>query len=92
MSTAFITQKAENFKAYLLALTPDAELKLQLDGYSNEKIMPTILTVLIPAVATLGLDGVVSEIVSHVTTADTDAVKEKVKRYMQCFLEAVTSA
>ena len=77
---------------YLLSLSPDNELKVQLDGYSSIKIMPTILTVLLPSVATLGVDGVVSEIVSHVTATDTDAVKEKVKRYIQCFLEAVTSS
>jgi hypothetical protein len=91
MSSAndFITQKAENFRSYLLSMSPDLELKQQLDGYTKEKVMPTLLTVLLPSVAALGVDGVVSEIMLHITAPDTAAVTEKVKRYIQCFLEAI---
>ena len=86
----FLTEKAENFRAFLLGQSPDTEITARMEAFRPEQLWATLTTVFLPAIATLGKEGVVNEFMAHITPADAGAVKIKIGRYVDCFYEALT--
>ncbi len=86
----FLLEKAENFRAFVLGQSPDAEVTEQLRGFQKEMLFPTLTGVLLPAVQSQGIDGVVDELMLHLTPTDPVAVKAKLRRYFECFYEVLT--
>ena len=65
----FLQEKAENFRAFLLGHSPDAELAARIDGFRPDQLWTTLTTLFLPAVATIGIEGVANEMLSHLTPA-----------------------
>ena len=86
----FLTAKAENFRAFLLGQSPDEDLTARIEGFQSEQLWATLTMVLAPAVLTMGKDGVVNEMMAHLTPTDPVAVKSKLARYVDCFYEVLT--
>jgi hypothetical protein len=85
----FLKEKAENFRAYVLGQNPDPELVAQIETFRPEMLLPTLTTVLLPAIGLKGVDGVVDDLMVHLTPTDAVAVKEKLVRYITCFYEVL---
>jgi len=85
----FLKEKAENFRAYILGQNPDAELAAQIEAFRPEMLLPTLSTVLLPAIGVKGIEGVVCEMLSHIKPDDPVAVKSKITRYITCFYEVL---
>ena len=85
----FLQEKAENFRAFLLGHSPDAELAARIEGFRPDQLWTTLTTLFLPA-ATLGIEGVANEMLSHLTPADPAAVRDKTTRYLTCFYEVLT--
>jgi hypothetical protein len=86
----FLTEKAENFRAFLLGQTPDQEMAARIEGFRSDQVWVTLTTVFLPAVSTLGKDGVVNEFMAHLSPTDKAAVRAKILRYVDCFYEVLT--
>lgn len=87
---AFLAEKAENFRVFVLGQQPDAELTAQIDGFRKELLLPTLTGVFLPAVEAKGIEGLADELMSHLTPADQVATKDKITRYLRCFHETLT--
>ena len=85
----FLKEKAENFRAYILGQHPDAELSAQIEAFRPNMLLPTLTTILLPAISLKGIEGVADEMLTHLTPAEPEAVKEKIKRYLSCFYEVL---
>ena len=85
----FLKEKADNFRTYILGQSPDAELTAQIEAFRPEMLLPTLTTVLLPAIGVKGIEGVVDEIMTHLTPTDNAAVKSKLIRYITCFYEVL---
>ena len=85
----FLKEKAENFRAFVLGQNPDAELTAQIETFRPEMLLPTLTTVLLPAIGVKGIEGVVDDLMAHLTPSDADAVKGKLVRYITCFYEVL---
>ena len=86
----FLKEKAENFRAFILGQNPDAELSAQIESFQPHMLFLTLTTVLLPAIGAKGTEGVVKEIMTHLSPEDPDAVKVKIERYIKCFYEVLT--
>jgi hypothetical protein len=85
----FLKEKAENFRAFVLGQNPDAELTAQIETFRPEMLLPTLTTVLLPAIGVKGIEGVVDDLMAHLTPTDAVAVKGKLLRYIKCFYEVL---
>ena len=85
----FLKEKAENFRAYILGQNPDADLAAQIEAFRPEMLLPTLTTVLLPAIGVKGIEGVVDEMFSHIKPDEPEAVKAKLTRYITCFYEVL---
>ena len=83
-------QEPQNFRAFLLGHSPDAELAARIEGFRPDQLWTTLTTLFLPAVATIGIEGVANEMLSHLTPADPAAVRDKTTRYLTCFYEVLT--
>ena len=90
--TEFLQEKADNFRKFLTANNPDAELEQQMKSYQPSLIVPTVATFLVPLYMAGQLNIAVNDILSHLSPADVEATRNKVTRYLECFIETVTSA
>jgi hypothetical protein len=86
----FLLEKAENFRAFVLGQSPDAEVVQQLTGFQKELLFPTLTGMLLPAIQAKGIDSLVDELMSHLSPTDPVAVRAKVRRYFDCFYETLT--
>ena len=86
----FLREKAENFRAFVLGQNPDADLIVQIKTFKPDMLFITLTTVLLPAISTQGINGVVKEIMTHLSPEDPDAVSAKIERYIKCFYEVLT--
>ena len=88
----FLTEKATNFRTYLLNNKPDAELSASIKGFEPDMLMTTLYTVFLPGVSLRGLQALTDELTGHLDLTDADAVsvRDKVSRYLQCFYEVLT--
>ena len=85
----FLKEKAENFRAFILGQHPDAVLNAQIEAFRPEMLLPTLTTILLPAIALKGIDSVAEEMLTHLTPAEPEAVKGKLVRYITCFYEVL---
>jgi len=85
----FLIEKAENFRAYILGQNPDADLAAQIEAFRPDMLLPTLTTVLLPAIGVKGIEGVVCEMLLHIKPDDPVAVKTKLTRYISCFYEVL---
>ena len=86
----FLKEKADHFRAFLLGHSPDAELAARIEGFRPDQLWTTLTTLFLPAVATMGFEGVANEMLAHLTPADPVAVRDKTTRYLTCFYEVLT--
>ena len=86
---AFIQQKAENFRQFLLGQNPDVALVAQIEGFKKEAVMGTLATLLLPGLALRGSAALADELLIHLKPADSAAVKAKIERYFECFQQAL---
>jgi hypothetical protein len=86
----FLKEKAENFRAFVLGQNPDADLSAQIETFQPDLLLITLTTVLLPAIGTQGIDGVVDEVMTHLAPQDISAVRAKIERYITCFFEVLT--
>ena len=89
---AFLHEKADNFRQYILGQRPDAELTAQIDGFRKETLLPTLTTVLLPMIRTRGIPALADELMTHLTPTDPAAVRAKLQRYLECFNAVLTAA
>jgi len=89
---AFLHEKAENFRTFVLGQSPDAELTAQIDGFKKETLLPTLTGVLLPMIQARGIDSLADELMTHLQPSDPAAVRAKVARYLDCFYSVLTGA
>lgn len=87
---SFLREKAENFRAFLLGQHPDADLTARIEGFRDDMLLPTLTTVLLPAIAVRGVEGVAIEMMTHLKPEDASTVKAKLERYITLFYEVLT--
>ncbi len=85
----FLIEKAENFRAFVLGQNPDVEIVAQIETFRTDMLLPTLTTVLLPAIGVKGIEGVVDDIMAHLKPTDTIAVKGKLLRYITCFYDVL---
>ena len=85
----FLQEKAENFRAFVLGQNPDADLIAQIDTFRPDMLLPTLTTILLPAIGAKGIEGVADDLMAHLTPTDAVAVKGKLVRYISCFYEVL---
>ena len=86
---SFLQEKARNFREYIMGQSPDAELSVQLQGFSDLLIVPTLVA-LLPSLKARGLKSVVDELLAHLKPEDPAATREKLGRYFACFCEVLS--
>ena len=86
----FLQEKADNFRNFVLGQSPDTEVMNQINGFQKDLLLQTLTGVLLPAVQIRGIDNLVDELMSHLTPTDPIAVRGKMKRYFECFIETLT--
>ena len=84
----FIKAKAVNFLAFLEANNPDDDMKGYMRRYQPDTAVATIIALLLPMAAAGQLPDVADGIVKQLTPEDPIATREKVGRYLDCFVEA----
>ena len=90
----FIKEKALNFKAFLLKHDPNDEVKEFINKFDEIKLYPTIMTFLVPARALGTSEMMVDELLGklqNLPDGEREAVKSKIIRYFDMFVELVTS-
>ena len=89
----FIIEKAKNFKAYLESYSPEDSVKVFIDGFDENMVLPTILTAVVPVVKAGKAGSAVLDLMKklNVPDAEKDEVKTKLVRYMEMFAKVATS-
>ena len=85
----FLQEKAANFRQFLVDNSPDDELKKQMTAYQPTLLLPTITTLLLPMAAAGLLPQAVDEILSHLTPTDSEAARDKIRRYLEMFVSVI---
>ena len=87
----FLETKAKNFKALLLKYNPDATVMDLIENFKPSSLISTILTYVVPIIASGTLDASVCEMMTHLTvpTDEQKEVKAKLKLYLVMFNEVV---
>lgn len=86
----FVQERAARFRALLEASQPSDELVQLLAQYDPGRVVATVVTVLLPIARYGGLPGLVDEIMERVAPEDPAATRDKVARYLQCFVDALS--
>lgn len=84
----FIKAKAANFLTFLESNHPDDNLRGYMLRYQGNSIVPTIIALLLPMAAAGQLPDVADGIAKQLTPDDPAAAREKIGRYLDCFVEA----
>ena len=88
----FLKEKADNFRAFLSANSPDAELLKQMKTYQPALLLPTIANLLLPLNTAGQLHVAVTDIMTHLSPADPETTRDKIRRYLECFCDAVSTS
>ena len=90
---AFLSGKADNLLEYIKSYSPDAEAQALMSTFNPVLILPTILTHLAPAAKAGALPGLVLQLMQHLTVPESEsaAVRDKLLRYFQMFVEVATA-
>ena len=84
----FIKAKATNFLALLESNHPDDDLRGYMKRYRPDTAVATIIALLLPMAAAGQLPDIADGIVKQLTPDDPVATREKIGRYLDCFVEA----
>lgn len=89
---ALLQEKAANFRAFIETYTPDETAQKLITTFNPTLIIPTIHMALLPIKKNDKMDETAITILSHLTVpeADKQAVKDKIKRYLECFCDLAT--
>ena len=87
-----VLERSKRWPSHLFARTPHVAAGARgtdcvVAGLSfrSDQLWTTLTTLFLPAVATIGIEGVANEMLSHLTPADPAAVRDKTTRYLTCF-------
>ena len=81
-------EKARNFKVFIESKTPDDELKQQMELFKEAMLIPTLMSLVVPAFNSGQVPGLAATLCSHLQQAD-HTTREKVERYLTCFAEVL---
>ena len=86
---ALLNEKAANFRAFIESFTPDESAQKLISTFNPTLLIPTIHMALLPIKQQGKLDTTAITILSHITVpeADKQAVKDKIRRYLECFCD-----
>lgn len=87
----YLQEKANNFRRFLTENNPDAELQQQMRLYDASLLIPTVATILVPLSRAGILVTATEQVLSHLSPDEgtVDAVRDKIHRYLTCFVEVV---
>jgi hypothetical protein len=90
----FLQEKADNFRVFLNANQPDSDLQEQMASFQSSQLIQTVVTMLLPLSKLGQISTAVDGIMEHLSPAadDVEAVKHKVGRYLQCFVDVVSDS
>lgn len=85
----FLHSKAENFKKMIQSYQPDDEVQKLISGFKEDSLISTIITYVVPVIASGTLEQTVTEIMSHLTVPaeQQKEVKTKLRLYLVMFNE-----
>jgi hypothetical protein len=88
---AFLTEKAKNFRTWLLTFECDDEVKLYVNAFDETLLIPTIQTVLVPLVRKNGISSAAKDLAKKVKVPaeGEEAFCKKFKAYCEMFVEVV---
>ena len=92
---AFLSAKADNFRKYIESFSPDAQAQALMNTFNPVMLLPTIMTHLAPAAKAGALPVLADQLMQHLTgvpESDRAAVRDKLIRYFQMFVEVATAA
>lgn len=89
---ALLQEKAANFRAFIETFSPDETAQKLITTFNPTLLIPTIHMALLPYQQKNKLDEIAVTILSHLTIpeAEKQAVKDKIKRYLECFCDLAT--
>jgi len=89
---SLLQEKAANFRAFIETFTPDETAQKLIASFNPTLLIPTIHMALLPLKQNNKLDETATTILSHLTVpeAEKQAVKDKIKRYLECFCDLAT--
>jgi hypothetical protein len=89
----FLEAKAENFKKFLLQYEPNDASKELMDNFDKTKLVPTILTQLVPLVNAGLHTKIVAEITKGLTIPEgkEKEVESKILKYFEMFCDVVVN-
>ena len=90
----FLIQKGKNFKEFIMKYKPDAEVLDYMGKFDEKNILSSVLTLLVPLKATGTQETAINELLSKLTIPanEVEAVKDKIGRYFDMFVEVVISS
>jgi hypothetical protein len=89
----FVEERAARFVSFLREHRPDEELEAVMAQYQPGLVVHTCTTLLLPLAAAGRLPALADEVVKRLTKVPEDkaaAVREKVERYLACFVAALS--
>jgi hypothetical protein len=92
-ASAFIIEKAKNFRDYIHSLQPDESIKEVISGFNESVVIPTVATIVVPIVRAGKTEEAVLDLMKKLTVPDDkkDEVKKKLCRYMEMFATVLTT-
>ncbi len=84
----FLKQKASNFRRYIVENSKAPETEAFLNQYQEDNVVGLIMTHLLPLQAVGQLELAVNQI-CEACQNEAPEFREKVGRYLQCFIECV---
>ena len=85
----FVKTKANNFRAFLKQHSTNPESDALIATYTEDQLVPLVMTYLMPLYATGQLDVAVKSVVEQFKN-ETPEFADKVRRYFECFCESLT--
>ena len=88
---AFLSEKAKNFRTWLLTFECDDEVKLYVNAFDETLLIPTIQTVLVPLVRKGGIPSAAKDLAKklNVPAEGEEAFCKKFQAYCEMFVEVV---
>lgn len=88
---SFLKEKAANFKKMILGLQPDKETIELINNFKEETLITTILTYVVPIIASGNLSQTSHELMTHLTIpkGEEQATNVKIKAYFIMFNDVV---
>jgi hypothetical protein len=87
----FLSEKAKNFRTWLLSFECDEEVKVYVNAFDETLLIPTIQTVLVPLVRKGGIPSAAKDLAKkvNVPAEGEEAFCKKFQAYCEMFVEVV---